>query len=126
MYWPATTGEWLAFAVAAITLVFGLLLLVLPRLSLKIVRMQTAPSHPDAIAEARGTMSGFYLASAVSCLLLAQPFLYLVLGLGWAFTAFGRLVSILVDRAGSRFNWLSLLFEAAMAALPLAFVFGYV
>ena len=90
------------------------------------MRLRTAPDHPDAIAEGRGTMAGFHLATGLSCLVLAQPFLCLVLGLGWVFTAFGRLVSIVVDRAGTRFNWLSLLFEAAMGALPLVYAFGLV
>ncbi len=125
-YWPETTGEWLGFTVAAVTIFFGLLLLIMPRLSLRVMRLQTSPEHPDAIAEARGTMAGFYLATGLSCLILAQPFLYMVLGFGWAITAFGRLVSIVVDRGSTRFNWYSFLFEAAMGALPLAFVFGYV
>lgn len=125
LYWPTTAGEWPAFAVAGITLFFGLLLLLLPRFSLRLVRLRTAADHPDAIAEARGTMAGFYLASAAACLALAQPMLYLVVGLGWAFTALGRLMSILFDRAATRFNWLSFLFEVVMAALPLAYVFGY-
>lgn len=125
-YWPGSTGEWLAFSVAVITIGFGLLLLILPRLSFRILRLQTRSGHPDAIAEGRGTMAGFYLSSGLCCLILAQPLLYLLLGLGWALTAFGRLVSILFDRAGSRFNWTSLLIEAALAALPLAYVFGFV
>jgi len=125
-YWPGTTGEWLAFSVALITIGFGLLLLIMPRLSFRILRLQTRPEHPDAIAEGRGTMAGFYLASGLCCLILAQPLLYLVLGLGWAFTAFGRLMSILFDRGGSRFNWISVLVEAALAVLPLAYVFGWV
>jgi hypothetical protein len=58
--------------------------------------------------------------------LLAQPLLYLALGLSWGFTAFGRLVSMLVDRGMTGFNIFSLLFEIALAALALAFAFGYV
>lgn len=123
--WPTTAGEWPAFAVALVTLLFGLLLLLMPRLSMRIIRLRTSPDHPDAIAEARGTMAGFYLGTSIGCLLLAQPMLYLVLGFGWLFTAFGRLLSILFDRAGSRFNWLSLLFEALLGLLPLGYVFGY-
>lgn len=125
-YWPGTTGEWFAFAVAAITIVFGLILLILPRLSFRVLRLRTEDGHPDAIAEARGTMAGFYLSSGLCYLLFAQPFLYLVLGLGWALTAFGRFISILFDRAGSRFNWFSLVFEAVLAVLPVAYVFGII
>ncbi|MEX3011650.1 DUF4345 family protein [Hoeflea sp. TYP-13] len=126
IYWPSTTGETLAFAVAAITVFFGLLLFFMPRLSFRILHLQTMAERPDAIAEGRATMAGFYLGCGIGCILFAQPFLYLVLGLSWAFTALGRLTAIVFDRAGTPFNWVSVLIEAVLAALPLAFVFGYV
>jgi hypothetical protein len=125
-YWPGTTGEWLAFSSAAITIGFGLLLLAMPRLSFRVMRIQAVPGHADAIAEGRGTMAGFYLSAGLCCILLAQPLIYLVLGLGWAFTAFGRFMSILFDRGATRFNWISLVIEMLLAVLPLAYVFGYV
>ncbi|WP_136658224.1 DUF4345 family protein [Nitratireductor sp. XY-223] len=124
-YWPGSTGEWLAFIVAAVTVGFGLLLFLMPRLSFRILRLKPLDERPDAIAEGRATLAGFYLGCGLSCLLLAQPLLYLALGLSWAFTALGRLVSILFDRAGTPFNWASLVFEAVLALLPLGFVFGY-
>ncbi len=125
-YWPGAVGEWMAFTCAAITIAFGLLLFLMPRLSFKILRLQTRDGAGDAIAEGRATMAGFYLASGLCCILLAQPLIYLVLGLGWGFTAFGRLVSIVADRAGTRFNWMSLIIEALLAAMPLVFVFGII
>lgn len=125
-YWPGSMGEWLAFAVAVVTVGFGLLLFLMPRLSFRILRLQPVEGRADAIAEGRATMAGFYLGCGLGCLLLAQPLIYLVLGLGWAFTALGRLVSIVLDRAGTRFNWLSLLVEVLLAALPLAYAFGMI
>lgn len=125
-YWPSSTGEWLAFSSAVVTLFFGLLLFLAPRLSLRILRLQTAPGHPEAVSEARGTMAGFYLGSALAAMLLAQPLIYLVLGAGWAFTALGRLVSIVADRGLTTYNVVSVLIEAALAALPLAYALGYV
>ena len=124
-YWPGTIGEWLAFLVALITIGFGVLLFFMPRLSFRILRLKTLDGKPDAIAEGRATMAGFYLGCGLSCILLAQPLLYLALGLSWAFTALGRLVSILFDGAGTRFNWLSMIFEVVLAALPLGFALGY-
>ena len=123
--WPVSQGEWLAWGSAAATALFGLALLFAPRLSLRFLRLQTTERHPEAVSEARGTMAGFYLGFGLCCLLLAQPLLYLALGASWGFTAFGRLVSMLSDRGNTLYNWVSLVVELALAALPLGFAFGF-
>lgn len=124
--WPFSQGEWMAWWVALATVLFGLLMFFAPATSLRILRLRPAEAHPEAVGEARATMAGFYLGLGMSCLLLAQPLLYLALGLSWAFTAFGRLVSILSDRGSTAYNWISLLIELVLATLPLAFALGFV
>jgi cytochrome c biogenesis protein CcdA len=124
--WPTTDGEWLAWSSAVVTILFGLILLFLPRTALRILRLQTVPDHPEAVAEARGTMAGFYLGLGLCCILLAQPWLYIALGFSWVFTAFGRIVSMLSDRGGTLYNWISLVIEVVLAGLPLAFALGFV
>jgi hypothetical protein len=124
--WPMSQGEWLAWWSAAITVLFGLVFFFAPRLTFRLLRLRTSEAHPEAVGEARATMAGFYLGVGIACLLLAQPLLYLALGLCWALTAFGRLVSILSDRGGSLYNWLSLAIALVLAALPLAYAFGLV
>lgn len=123
-YFPTSNGEWLAFASAVITIGFGVLLLVAPRLSFRIMRLETRPDHPEAVSEGRGTMAGFYLGVGICALLFAQPLIYLALGAGWAFTAFGRLVSMLLDRGLTLFNLISIVIEMALAALPLLYGLG--
>ena len=123
---PVSNGEWAAFASAAVTVLFGLLLLFAPRLSFRILRLQTTDAHPEAVSEARATMAGFYLGLGLCCILLAQPVLYMALGFSWLFTAFGRLVSMLSDRGNTLYNWVSIVLDVALAALPLAFFFGFV
>ena len=124
--WPFTQGEWLAWSSAAVTVLFGLIMLFLPRIGLRILRLQTTPEHPEATSEARATMSGFYLGLGLCCILLAQPLLYMALGFSWLFTAFGRVVSMLTDRGNTLYNWISLVIELVLAALPLAFSLGFV
>lgn len=124
--WPVSPGGWLAFSSAAITVVFGLILLFAPRFSYRLMRLQTVPEHPEALSESRATMSGFYLGLGLCCLLLDQPLLYLALGASWGFTAFGRIVSMMSDRGNTLFNWVSVIIEAALAAMPLVMVFGFV
>lgn len=124
--WPMSQGEWWAWSSAAVTVLFGLLLLFVPRISLRLLRLQPAENKPEAVAEARATMSGFYLGLGLCCILLAQPLLYMALGFSWAFTAFGRLISMLSDRGNTLYNWVWLLVALILAALPLAFAFGFV
>ncbi|MBO6717183.1 MAG: DUF4345 family protein [Rhizobiaceae bacterium] len=124
--WPMSIGEWLAWSCAALTILLGLLLLFAPETGLRIFRLQTVPDHPEAVATARANMAGFYLGLGISCLLLAQPFLYLALGLSWALTGFGRLISMLSDDGSTAYNWVVLAIEIALALMALQFVFGLI
>ena len=124
--WPMTQGEWLAWSSAAVTILFGLIMLFLPRIGLRILRLQPVPSHPEAVAEARATMAGFYLGVGISCIVLAQIWLYLALGLSWLFTAFGRIVSMLSDGANTPYNWISVIIELALAGMALGYGLGLI
>lgn len=123
---PQTPGEWLAWTSAVITVIFGLICFLAPRATFRILRLRTAEGVPAALSESRATMAGFYLGTGLLAIAFQQPFVWLVLGAGWAFTALGRLVSIFADRGNSVFNWGSLAFEIALAAGPLALALGYV
>jgi hypothetical protein len=60
------------------------------------------------------------------CLLTGQFWIYLTLGFSWAFTAFGRLVSILSDKGGTVWNWSRLVIECGLAGLALVFALGFI
>lgn len=124
--WPMSDGEWLAWSAAAVTVLLGLVSLFAPRVMLRLLRLAPREGHPEAVAEVRATISGFYLGLGLACILLAQPLLYMALGFSWTFTAFGRLVGMLSDRAGTPYNWGALVFDLALAVLPLAYAFGFV
>jgi len=123
--WPVSQGEWLAWSSAVVTALLGLLFFLAPGLAFRILRLQAKPEKAAAIAEGRGRMSGFYLGVGLCCILLAQPLIYMTLGFSWLFTAFGRLLSMMSDGANTPFNWVSIVVELALAALPLAFAFGF-
>jgi hypothetical protein len=122
--WPTTNGEWLTFGSAAVAILLGLVRLFVPDLVLRAQRLQPVPEHPEGFAAVRASMAGFYLGLGVSALLLSQPFLYIALGFSWAFTAFGRLVSILSDR-NTLLNWLLIIIELALGAAALANPLGF-
>ena len=125
--WPVTQGEWLAWVSAAVTVLFGAILLFAPGISFRMFRLPPKPERPEAYAAARANMAGFYLGLGLCCLLLGpQPFLYLALGFSWLFTAFGRIVSMMSDRGTGLANWLWLVFDLVLSGLALAFALGFV
>ncbi|MBO6901050.1 MAG: DUF4345 family protein [Rhizobiaceae bacterium] len=124
--WPLSPGEWLAWSCAVITVLLGLFLLFAPTVGLRLYRLQTLPEHPEAVAGARANLAGFQIALGLCCILLAQPLLYIALGLAWALTGFGRLVSMLSDDGNTLYNWISLVIEIILALSALLFAFGLV
>lgn len=124
--WPISQGEWLAWSSAAITALWGLILLLAPRIAARILRLQAAPDHPEAIGELRATLGGFHLGVGLSAILFAQPLIYLALGLCWALAAFGRFVSMLSDDGNTVYNWTRLVIEGVLAALALGYALGFV
>lgn len=123
---PQTPGEWLAWTSAIITIMFGLICFFAPRTTYRILRLRTVEGVPEALSESRATMAGFYLGTGILAIAFQQPFIWLVLGAGWGFTALGRLVSIVVDRGNTSFNWVSIAIEIALAVAPLAYALGYI
>ncbi len=124
--WPLSFGEWLAWSCAVFTILVGLFLLFAPETGLRMFRLQTRPDHPEAVAAARANLAGFYLGLGIACVLLAQPLLYLALGLCWALTGFGRLVSMLSDDGNTLYNWIALAIEIVLALMVLLFSFGLI
>lgn len=124
--WPLTDGEWLAFTAASVTVLLGLALLIAPATLFRLLRLQPLPGHPQAIAEGRARFAGFYLGVGLCCLLTGQFWIYLALGFSWAFTAFGRLVAILSDKASTPANWLWLAVETVLAVMALVYALGFI
>ena len=119
--WPQSQGAWIAWGAAALTLAWGLVLLLAPRLAMGFMRLDTRPDHPEAVAEIRSGHAGFLIGTALAAILLDQPFLYFSLGVCWVLAAFGRLISILSDDANTLRNWLLLLAALILGALPLLY-----
>ena len=109
--------EILNMAGAAISAVLGCLGLFFPKRAAAFTGL-TAVTIPGR-SEFRTTYGGLFLFAGIAPLILALPATYLVLGLGWAGAAAGRIVSIFADNANSRKNWIAVAFEAVIAALLL-------
>ncbi|MCC4295922.1 AGROH133_08824 family phage infection protein [Aurantimonas coralicida] len=124
---PQTNADMLPFGAACITILMGLVALFAPRITLRLLRLETRQAHPEALAESRATIAGFWLGvGIVTVAFYNQPFVQMALGAGWLFTGFGRFVSILSDRGATLFNWVFLLVALALAGAALAPVFGFI
>ena len=118
---PVLTGA------AVLTLVLGLVAFFLPGLGMRILRLQPRSNTPFSSGEIRGLLAGFYISIGGTFLAMPQPldFLALVLGAVWLLTGAGRAVSMLIDRAWSKYNFLATVFELALGAVVVAHVMGY-
>ncbi|WEX09957.1 DUF4345 domain-containing protein [Chelativorans sp. AA-79] len=117
--WPYSPGEWLAWIGAALTALFGLANLIAPRLILR------AGAAADA-GSTRALLGGFYAGTGLSAILFAQPLIYLALGIAWALAALGQALSLLFDKGSAVGKSARLAATLLMAALPLAFVLGFI
>jgi len=100
------------------TVGMGLMGLLFPHTAARIVGLR--PVGGAGRSEFRATFGGLWIALGLVPLISGAPLAYLVLGLGWAFKAIGRVISIVLDRAGDRQNWRAVVLEAKFAALVLA------
>lgn len=125
-YLPTETGELLAFSAAAFTAAFGLFMMFAPGLTFRFLGLGFMEHRPGAIAEARSMLGGFYAGIGLSAILLAQDWIYMALGAGFALSAFGRILSLMSDRGRNPMNYPLLVVQIVLAALPLGYVFGFI
>lgn len=103
---------------AVITAAMGFMGLATPRLAAKLTGLEgvTAPGK----SEFRATFGGMFLALGLTPLLTGVPALFALAGLAWFGAAFGRAISIAVDRTATPMNFAAVLFEALTGALLLS------
>ncbi|KRB63034.1 hypothetical protein ASE04_00655 [Rhizobium sp. Root708] len=124
LYFPEELGEQLAFCSAAFAVLAGLIIMFAPGYSMRLFGLQPREGRRDGYAELRST-GGMYLALGLTPIMLAQPNVYLVFGASFAMAAFARIISLLSDKGSTILNYLLLVVQIVLAALPLAYVFGF-
>ncbi|MCW5709907.1 DUF4345 domain-containing protein [Shinella sp.] len=123
-YIPTETGELLAFCAAIATVLFGLFALFAPGTALKLAGLQVRDGTREGYAFVRSA-GGFYAGIAIVALLMAQSWIYMAIGGGFALAAFGRILSLMSDGSLSLKNLAVLGAQAVLAALPLGYAFGF-
>ncbi len=96
-----------------------------PGQTFRLLGLQAQEGRPEGFGEGR-SMGGFYLGFGLSAILLAQDWIYMALGASFAMAAFARIISILSDKGSNLVNYLLLVVQIALAALPLLYVFGFI
>ena len=123
-YFPEELGEQLAFCAAAFVALAGFIIMFAPGYAMRFFGLQPSEGRRDGYAEQR-SIGGVYLALGLAPILLAQPNIYLVVGAVFAMAAFARVISLLSDRGGTVINYVLLVVQVILAALPLGYVFGF-
>ncbi len=124
-YIPTETGEFLAFCAAIVTGLVGLFALFAPGTALRLAGLQVQEASREGLAFVRSA-GGFYTGLAIVALMMAQSWIYMAIGGGFALAAFGRLLSLLSDGSFTLKNLLVLAVQAVLAALPLGYAFGFI
>ena len=123
-YIPTETGEFLAFCAAVVTGLFGLFALFAPGTALRLAGLEVKEGSREGFAFARSA-GGFYAGLAIVALMMAQSWIYMAIGGGYALAAFGRILSLMSDGSFSLKNLLVLILQLMLAGLPLGYAFGF-
>lgn len=126
--YPDIAEEWIICLAAFFTFCLGMMSLFLPRLALKILKLQPQDDFFYAVGEPRGVLSGFYISLGASLLVYDITFIHwiflsIILALAWLFTGIGRAASIIVDRGANLYNFLGTIFEIAIGSILLIVIF---
>lgn len=122
---PTEWGEQLAFGAAAFTALLGLMMLLAPGFSLRILGFERPDRSTAPYSEMRSSLGGVYFGAGLSAILVAQPFVYFSLGTAFAVAAFARIISILSDQGSTLRNYIFLVVQIVLSALPLGYFFGF-
>ena len=132
--WPF----WLSALGLAAGAAMGAYGLINPRWAAALVRLRDIPEKPGGFAEVRGTYGGLFLGSHAAALALMVAAALKIEAIGgvptegsglgavavcgamWIGTGIGRVVSILLDGTGTRFNRASVGFEVVLGLAILA------
>ena len=125
-YFPETFSEQVAFFAAAASALLGVIIMFCPGIGLKLYGLHVDAERRDGLVLLRSSLAGLYLGLGVAALLLAQPMVYLAVGIAFAVALFGNILSILSDGGVTWRNLLLLVVNFMLCALPLAFVFGLI
>ncbi len=118
---PFSTSEWLAFLSAISVIFLGAGVMMFPGKFMGLLGLSAVDGRKDGFSHMRASLGGVWVGLGVACILLAQPFTYLALGLAFALAVLGRLISFVFDRSFSWQTAIATVYELAVAYFALKF-----
>jgi hypothetical protein len=113
---PHTTGEWLTWIAPLAAIATGIVYFALPRQTMRHLGFVATDRHRQLNAVGRASMAGFPVGLGLCAILFAQPVLFTAVGLGFAVTAAGQALHVMID-GGNRWSLFVRLAVAASLAL---------
>lgn len=110
-------ATYLAFAAALFSMSLGLLGLFAPLRALKLVGLELQPGLAHSISETRATYGGVFIGASLFPLISGQPYAFLTLSSCWLAAGVARLFSVVIDKAATQFNFVSIAVELGVAIL---------
>lgn len=110
--------DWLPRVGAFITVLFGLVGFLKPRLITDAQQIELRT--PMALSEARVVFGGLHLGGGMMALALHEPLVYMTLGAAWSFGLLARFFSMIVDKTSLQHSLPGIVLDAVMAALFLS------
>lgn len=99
---------------ALLTIAFGGFGFLAPRFTAGALDL-TPDGSNMGLSEMRASVGGLFVASAIACLVIAEPLAYAMLGFAYAGAAFGRGLSLVLDKPPFAKAFVYFLIEAVLA-----------
>ncbi|MBL0374987.1 hypothetical protein JJB09_23515 [Rhizobium sp. KVB221] len=119
---PSAPGAQAAFAAVGFLTVVGLSFLLFPTAVGRFLGLESHEKRPGGIGELRAA-GGFLAGLSIATLMFDQPVLYTVVAIGLLLSTFGRVLSLMSDKASTLLNFLLLLVQAVLTAATLYYFF---
>jgi hypothetical protein len=119
---PETIIELVNFLLMLATIGAGGFAFLAPRFTMRALSLTTAGTN-EGLSEVRAASGGLFIAIGLVGLFFPLPAILFMVGIAYAGAATGRVLAIVLDKAGSPKIWLFFLWEVLFAAWLIAINF---
>ena len=119
---PTAPGAQAAFAAVCFLILAGLAFLIFPVAVGRFLGLESRDNRPGGVGELRAA-GGLVAGLAVATLMFDQPVLYTTVAIALLISTFGRILSLMSDKAATALNFLLLLVQFVLTGATLYYFF---